>query len=266
MPADLVYDGRADPHSAPIDGRILWTGAILAGIFVVITLFYFISSNMPEENLTADSFSISAVQSLTAIASSPTNIPTDIDTVAPTDSPSLSTSLPLFTETITPFPTLTPTAPTSTPTITFTATPIVLKTSTATISVTFTSTPTSTQIPPHSLEVPIGKDQLYLIHKVVDGENLATLAGKYQTSLEAILAVNSTLAIPIRIDAVVIIPLKNENPLGLPKLEPYQVTQTQITPEALAELLKTDMALFKFFNDLKDGEKLIKGNWVLVPR
>lgn len=78
--------------------------------------------------------------------------------------------------------------------------------------------------------------------------------------------VNSTLVIPIRIDAVVIIPLKNDDPLGLPKLEPYQVTQSQITPETLAELLKVDLALFKSLNDFKDGEELVKGNWVLIPR
>ncbi|MBI5965222.1 MAG: LysM peptidoglycan-binding domain-containing protein [Chloroflexi bacterium] len=253
MPADLVYDGRTDRRSAPLDRRILWAGIILAGIFVIITLFFFIRSFNSRENQPIDSFSISAIQSLTAIASSPTSLPpTEMDTATPTGSPSSSTSLPIFTATITLFPTLTPTAPTSTPTITFTATPVILK--------------TATQIPPHSLEVPIGKDQLYLIHKVADGENLSTLAEKYKTSLEAILEVNSTLVIPIRIDAVVIIPLKNDDPLGLPKLEPYQVTQSQITPETLAELLKVDLALFKSLNDFKDGEELVKGNWVLIPR
>ena len=143
---------------------------------------------------------------------------------------------------------------------------MVIKTTTATISATFTLTPTLTQIPPHSLEIPIGNEKLYLIHKIVDGENLSTLAETYQTSFEAIQAVNFTLIIPIRIDAIVVIPLKQENPQGLPKLEPYQILQDQTTPEALAEKLNIDLTLFKSLNGFEDGEKLNKGNWVLIQR
>ena len=249
MPVDLIYDGRADQQSAPMDRRILWAGVVLAIIFAMIVLFFFTQSKSRRENLPTNPLGINAAQSLTVIADSPSSSPTSSPLIPSSliSSPEISTTLPLQTASITPFPTLT-----SIPT--------------ATQAVSSTFTPTSTQIPPYSLELPIGNGQLYLIHKVVNGENLSTLTETYQTSLEAILAVNSTLAIPIRIDSLVIIPLKNKNPQGLPKLEPYQVTQNEITPETLAEQLKTDSALFKSLNNFEDGEKLNIGNWVLVPR
>lgn len=99
-----------------------------------------------------------------------------------------------------------------------------------------------------------------------NGENLSTLADKYKTSLEAILAVNYMLSIPIRIDAVVVIPLQNKDPQGMPVFEPYQVKQNQINAEALAKELETDPILFKHINTLEDGETLHQGDWFLVPR
>lgn len=88
----------------------------------------------------------------------------------------------------------------------------------------------------------------------------------YETSLEAILAVNPDLVIPIRIDALVVIPIKVLNPAGLPKLEPYQVTHDKVTISMLAEQLKTDLSLIVSVNGLEVSEELIYGNWVLVPR
>jgi hypothetical protein len=257
MPADLVYDEREDRQSAPADRRILWAGLILTGIFAAIAIFYLISSKNRVDNPPVNSIGINAASSLTAIAISPSNTSTNTPFLAasPIGSPDLSTALPLLTATVTPFPTLTLTLPASSvPSATFTATKIIPKT-------------TPTQIPPHSLEVPIGGNgQLYLIHKIVNGENLSTLTETYQTSLEAILAVNSTLVVPIRLDALVIIPLNNKEANGLPKLEVYQITQNQITVEALADQLKMDLALFKSVNNLEDGEKLNQGSWVLIPR
>jgi len=122
------------------------------------------------------------------------------------------------------------------------------------------------EVPPFSLEVPIGKKQQYIIHRVLNGENLPTLIETYETSLETILAVNPDLVIPIRIDALIIIPIKALNPAGLPKLEPYQVTHDKITPTQLAEQLKTDLSSFISVNSLEANEELVYGNWVLVPR
>lgn len=266
MPADLVYDARADRQPASSDQRFFWFGVVLVGIFIAISLYYIVDS-IDRKRIT-NPVGANNVQSPTVIVNSASISSTETPEaiVLPSLSPEPSTSLPLFTATITPFPTLTSTVPTPKSSITSTVTQMVIKTTTATISATFTLTPTLTQIPPHSLEIPIGNEKLYLIHKIVDGENLSTLAETYQTSFEAIQAVNFTLIIPIRIDAIVVIPLKQENPQGLPKLEPYQILQDQTTPEALAEKLKIDLVLFNSLNGFEDGEKLNKGNWVLIQR
>ncbi len=174
---------------------------------------------------------------------------------------------PTQTLTVSPFPSLTPTVVTATftktPTATFTATPSKTNTPTLTQTSTFTITAT---VSPHSLEIPIGRGQLFLIHRVVGGENLNTLAERYQTSLEAILAVNYSLDTPIWADTLVVIPLGVKNPEGLPIFEPYQVVDDQITAEALAQKLACDAALFKQYNLLADGEQLRRGDWFLIPR
>ena len=256
MPANLVFDRRLyATRSAPIDRRILWMGMIFAVVFVLVVVasFFFSKKNAAPA---VDEPSINAVQSLTAIANSAISTATIQSGAINTAAPALETDTPssLVTETVSPFPSLTSTLPASTPTIA------------ATDPSSPAPTLTQTQIPPHSLEVPIGSGQQYIIHRVADGENLTTLVDTYQTSLEAIQAVNATLIIPIRIDAVLIIPLNIKDVKGLPKLEPFQVTQDQTTPEALAELLKTDAALFKSLNGFTDGESITKGSWVIIPR
>jgi len=256
MPANLVFDRRLyATRSAPFDRRILWMGMIFAVVFVLVVVasFFFSKKNAAPA---VDEPSINAVQSLTAIANSAISTATIQSGAINTAVPALETDTPssLVTETVSPFPSLTSTLPASTPTIA------------ATDPSSPAPTLTQTQIPPHSLEVPIGSGQQYIIHRVADGENLTTLVDTYQTSLEAIQAVNATLIIPIRIDAVLIIPLNIKDVKGLPKLEPFQVTQDQTTPEALAELLKTDAALFKSLNGFTDGESITKGSWVIIPR
>lgn len=233
MPVDLAYDASEDHQYAPMDKRVVWSGLILAGIFAAIILYYLISSNTA-----ANSPQINSIQSIAAPENLPSASPITTPQVVTTSTPSPELSKPQ--PTLTPFPTLTSILP--------------------------TSTLAATQVLAHSLDVPVGNGQLYLIHKVVNGENLPTLIETYQTSLEAILAVNTALVIPIRIDAIIIIPLKNKEPQGLPKLEPYQVKQNQISPEALAELLKTSPELFISLNGFDDGELLNNGDWVLVPR
>ena len=237
MPAGLVYDGSMEPLLyEPADRRMLWAGFLLAGAFAAAAFFYFLGNN-------SQSGDPSAVQNPALVFTVSETMPPDSQlqaTVPPTASAESGTPLPVFTFTISPFPTLTPILPA--PTL------------------------TATQKPARSLEMPIGNGQMYLIHKVVNGENLPTLIETYKTSLEAILAVNSSLEIPIRINALIVIPLQNGDPQGLLALEPFQVTQDQVTPETLAESLKTEPELFMAVNGFKGGEILNKGEWVLVPR
>lgn len=165
-----------------------------------------------------------------------------------------------------PFLSPTPTVSSGTPTSVWTATVTPFPTLTPTPDQTEGFSPTATQISLHSLEMPIGPVQKYLIHQISAGENLTELAARYRTSVDAVMMVNITLKVPIRKGDVVIMPVDMSNPNGLPALEPYQVEYDQMLVEALASELNTDPTLLKYFNLYKDGERLRKGDWILVPR
>ena len=257
MPPDLIY--TENTGGMKIGRRLLWTGLILAGIAVAISLFFAFENTKSSEKPPSSLISTNSIQTLTAIANASSLFEATATSLA-TDStiliPNTETVPDSVTATTSPFPTLTLVVPTSNST----------EINTASVSIAPSATLIMTPQSPYSLDAPIGRGQLFIIHKVANGENLTTLADTYNTSVEAILAVNYMLNVPIRVDATVIIPLQKEDTQGLSLFEPYQVTHAQIAAEALAKELETDALLFKYVNDLDDGDILHKGDWILVPR
>lgn len=245
VPNNLIY--IEDAGSISIDKRLLWAGLILAGIAVAISLFFAFENTKNSESPPSSLTSASSLFESTA-----TSLATDSTILIP----NTETVPDSVTATTSPFPTLTLVVPTSNST----------EINTASVSITPSATLMMTPQSPYSLDAPIGRGQLFIIHKVANGENLTTLADTFNTSVEAILAVNYMLNVPIRVDATVIIPLQKEDTQGLSLFEPYQVTHAQIAAEALAKELETDALLFKYVNDLDDGDILHKGDWILVPR
>lgn len=164
--------------------------------------------------------------------------------------------------TLTPTKTHTPTR-TQTPTRTLTPT----RTFTPTQTPTRTSTPTATPKPfQRTLDTPIGTDYKFVIHQVKSGESLSQYAASYKTSVEAILRVNYSLIIPLWVDAFVVIPVDFSSVAQMPYFQPYRVTTSGITIEALAKELGTDLNDFIYYNGFKSGERLQLGDWILVPR
>ena len=213
MPNNLIYIEDA----GSVDKRLLWAGLILAGIAVAISLFFAFENTKSSEKPPSSLISTNSIQTLTAIANASSLFESTATSIA-TDSiiliPNTETILNAVTATTSPFPTLTPVIPTSNST----------EINTASVSITPSATLMMTPQSPYSLDAPIGRGQLFIIHKVANGENLTTLADTFNTSVEAILAVNYMLNIPIRVDATVIIPLQKEDTQGLSLFEPYQVT------------------------------------------
>ena len=118
-----------------------------------------------------------------------------------------------------------------------------------------------------SLDTPLGSsDQQFMIHQVKRGENLALLATRYRTSAEAILHVTNGLTSPVWVGVVVVIPLNQPDPTGLPVFDPYLVREQRMTMEDAAVILGVDASLFKFYNNFSDGEVLLQGEWILLPR
>jgi len=157
-----------------------------------------------------------------------------------------------------------------TPTITFTATitsSVTLKSTLTPIPPSETpSPPTETTIPPIlSLETPMGPDQQFIIHAVIPGESLEAYARDYNTTVEAIRAINYKLPSFLPLDWTVIIPLNTSDVTDVPAFEPYEIKQTT-TVEALADLLTVDLTELRRYNLIPSGYILNPGDWLLVPR
>jgi len=127
-----------------------------------------------------------------------------------------------------------------------------------------TATSTVAVTSPHTLETPIGFEDKLIIHRVLAGESLVSLAHHYDTIPEAIQAVNYNLPSPLRVDWLVIIPADKAQVSGFPAFEAYQV-ETASSAEDLANYLSADPSLFKYYNGLEDNEILNPGDWVVVP-
>ena len=153
------------------------------------------------------------------------------------------------------------------------ATPILTgqQQDTPTPSLFITATPTfpiqtfaSTVVLPHALETPIGVEHKLVIHRVLAGESLVSIASQYWTTVEAIQAVNYSLPSPLRIDWLIIVPISQTEINGSPVFEAYQV-KTDVAVRILAQQLSVDPALLELYNGLGNDEFLSSGEWVLVP-
>jgi len=127
-------------------------------------------------------------------------------------------------------------------------------------SQTFTATTRS----PHVLETPIGVEYKLVIHRVVAGESIMSIASQYWTTVEAIHAVNYSIPNPLLIGTLIIIPINQTDVHGLPAFGVYEV-KTDISVRALAQQLSIDPALLELYNGLGNSESLSSGDWVLVP-
>lgn len=184
-----------------------------------------------------------------------------------------------------PFVTWTPTSIPPSPTVTASSTPTrtrtatlspvpsgsVTVTRTATSTATRTLTPSQTASPDvslskHQLDVPIGTDVKFVIHKVLDGENLNQYAAKYKTSVDAIVAVSYKLKTPVWGGMLVVIPVGFSDVANLPSFAVYQVTEASRSVESLAQDLGVALPDLKKYNAINDGESLVFGDWLLIPR
>lgn len=130
--------------------------------------------------------------------------------------------------------------------------------------------PTPTRLLPqaHALDVPIMiGEQPILMHRVIEGEQIILLAKHNQTTVEVLQAINYLPPVPLIMDGVIVIApgLQVIDPL-LPSFEPYQVIDQEISVEDLAGKLGVDLILLKYYNRCPDAFRLVKGDWLLIPR
>jgi hypothetical protein len=125
----------------------------------------------------------------------------------------------------------------------------------------------STSVDPskRQLEQPVGSDYKFVIHKILYGENLGQLASRYNTSVEAILAVNYDLKVPVWENALVVIPVGFTNTYGLPAFEAYEVPRANIPLDVLALSFGVSLKDLRYYNDIDMSEALRIGDWLLIP-
>jgi hypothetical protein len=131
-----------------------------------------------------------------------------------------------------------------------------------------TSSATPTEISTHRLETSVlVNGQSMLLHRVIAGEQLGSLAKQFQTTTEVLQALNFKLLTPLFADRVIVIApgIKIINP-NLPVFEPYQVSEQGISLDALSVRLGADLELLKLYNDCTNGCRLLKGDWLYIPR
>jgi len=131
-----------------------------------------------------------------------------------------------------------------------------------------TATPTSSLIK-RRLDMPIGTDYKFVIHRVSEGENLEQYAAQYNTSVEAILLINYNLRNPAWTDVLVVIPVGFTNVANLPIFVVYQVKEEErgISVEALAKKLRVDPLDLKYYNGMTEAwDRPLVGDLFLVPR
>lgn len=128
---------------------------------------------------------------------------------------------------------------------------------------------TPVRISRNQLDVLIGTDRKFVIHKVLDGESLELYMEKYDTSREAILAVSPNKEVPVWVDALMVIPVGFTDAADLPVLVVYQVKEEQrgVSTEELAKILRVDSQDFKYYNGVtEDWDRPLVGDYYIVPR
>ncbi|MDF1520887.1 MAG: LysM peptidoglycan-binding domain-containing protein [Brevefilum sp.] len=128
-----------------------------------------------------------------------------------------------------------------------------------------TPSPTKTD-PILALDIPVGDEVQFVMHRVLPGESLAIFADQYNTSIDAIIAVNADLISPLWVDWVVIVPVDFSDVSGMPAFEAHQVEEEGISLVALSERLSAAVDQMALYNNIDEDHKLHAGEWLLVPR
>jgi hypothetical protein len=159
------------------------------------------------------------------------------------------------------------TATASSPQTSLTATPVPLKPGTPTHAVSLTKpglTPTIKRCG-YSLDTQFGTDVKFTLHQIAIGENLDKFTEQYQTTVDAIRAVNYSLPVPVWENWIVVIPVGVSDAKGLPSFEPYQADGTIFSLEDLALQLSADAQSLRKYNAFDDSCTIFRG-WLIVPR
>jgi LysM repeat protein len=119
---------------------------------------------------------------------------------------------------------------------------------------------------PHSLDVVIGEQDKFIIHRVSSGESIQLFATQHNTTPDVIKSMNHNLVVPIWVDSIINIPLDRRDPGDLPAFEPYGIAEKGLTLRDIAIKFDVDLETLSQYNNLLPEDVLEPGEWVLIPR
>lgn len=126
--------------------------------------------------------------------------------------------------------------------------------------------PSATQRPIFALDTPIGADPQFIIHRALPGETLLLFANRYNTSVEAIYAVNLDLQQVLWVDQIVIIPMDRTDLSGIPAFTAYQIAEETTNLEEISDLFSVSLDDLVRFNHIGPRYLLTQGEWILIPQ
>jgi hypothetical protein len=122
-----------------------------------------------------------------------------------------------------------------------------------------------TPLPTHQLEMPIGDQQQFILHRVLDGESLLLFADTYKTSVEAIRAANYNLSSTLWSNTILVVPLNQTNPAGILPMTASSIDEDEISMDAFAHEQSVSVDSLASLNNLPSDYIFHSGEWVIVP-
>ncbi|NMB55530.1 MAG: LysM peptidoglycan-binding domain-containing protein [Leptolinea sp.] len=146
-------------------------------------------------------------------------------------------------------------APTLEPVATFTFQPTLTPKATATF----------TPAPPRLFETPFGTDHRFLLHRVSTGEDLVSIAARYNTNINVIRAANYNMPQELWVDTVIIVPADVMETSGIQPMMPLEITVNGMTMNDLALQQGVNLDGLMALNERPANYVLTPGEWVIVP-
>ena len=138
---------------------------------------------------------------------------------------------------------------------------------TATSEPTRTPAPTSTPFPTPGpgFGTPFGPGSGFVIHVVVVGESFTSIARKYDSSPEAISAINLTYeGASLWIGQQLVVPVGLTDAGDLPEFTIIFTTEI-ISLDEIARLYASEPGEIRFYNEIGESDDVPPGRWLIIP-
>lgn len=112
----------------------------------------------------------------------------------------------------------------------------------------------------------VAPERVFLLHRVARGEDLIAIANKYNTSVEAIRAVNYNMAPELWVDTMIVIPENQADVTGVTPMIPLEITGAEKTVQELAEAYAVSADLVAAINARTTSYRFQIGDWVIMPQ